>query len=156
MKDKLPVGDAVRFGYQATSLRQLLDIITVVSHRQGNTVGGEKRFYLIRRLVKSLQRVTNRFRHGVDETWVIEAHSYLLNDRSARSDLFLCCRDIFSVLTTSTVATEHAGEESQRSLLTIVFHLLKCVGEHRMPVAITPVNRQIDARCGEFFLHRIE
>ena len=57
--------------------------------------------------------------------------------------------DVFQVLTAARVRTENRSDEGQRFSHAIVPHLSQRVGEKRMPVAISPINRKLRAAGGE-------
>ncbi len=81
---------------------------------------------------------------------MVEAHPYLFNDRCIFADFFLGLEDVFAILPASAVATEHAGKEGQGPLASVVTHLPQRIGQQRIPIAIAPIDRQLDSAGLEF------
>ena len=81
---------------------------------------------------------------------MIEAHPNLVNFRGAFADLLLSLRDVLTVLATTGITTVDRSEKRQRARHAVVLHLLQGILEHRMPISIAPVNRQVDIVASQF------
>ena len=87
---------------------------------------------------------------------MVESHANFLNDRRVGSYLFLSSSNVFTVLPTSAVTTEHTGEKGEGTLFSVIFHFLERVWQHGVPVSIAPVNWQINSCGRELLTHRVQ
>ncbi len=115
------------------------------SEQHGGGVGGA---------VQLSQRITDGLCHRFDEPRMVEPHPQFFDRRRSGADLFLRRQDVLAVLPTTAVAAEHAGEKGERTFSTVVTHLSQRVGKQRVPIAVPPIDRQIDPVCGELVFQR--
>ena len=93
--------------------------------------------------------------HGVNEPWVIEEDPDFVNLWCFRANSIACVLNILSILTTTRITTESTCNEGKCATNSCVFHFSYGIGEQRVPVAIAPIDRQFQTRCGEFLAYRI-
>ena len=82
------------------------------------------------------QRCAHSVDHGIEETGVIVECAEFIDVRLAIAGGY----DVLAVLAASGIRIESGGEKCQRVPDAGVTHLAERVGQHRMPVAIAPVN----------------
>src|SRR6185312_10360845 len=73
---------------------------------------------------------------------MVEKATQLVDLRRARACLFTRPLDVFAILPAPGVRTERRRNERQRALNAVIPHLAQSVREHRMPVAVAPINRK--------------
>src|SRR5262245_18900147 len=83
---------------------------------------------------------------------MIEKGPQLIDHRSTIADGLLRRGNVLAILAAARIAAERGGEKSNRPLHAFGLHLPQRVGQERMPVAVAPVERQLDAGCGELEL----
>src|SRR6185369_1424622 len=94
------------------------------------------------RIRNLLKCSTNMLDVRLDKQWVIVELSQLLNAWRAWSNLRLRVADVFQILSTTRVRTISRGHKREGVLNAIISHATDGVDEHRMPIAIAPVDRQ--------------
>ena len=87
-----------------------------------------------------------------DEAGMIVKYAQLVDLLERRSDFCLRPLNILAVLATAGIAAVGAREKRQRVLNAIVAHLPQRVGQIRLPVAVAPVDRQLQVVRVEFLL----
>src|SRR5207302_7363865 len=80
----------------------------------------------------------------------IKKASDLVDLRSTIARLGLGLRDVFPILPAPRIGAVCRGDESQRSTDAVLFHLPQCIGQHGMPVPVSPVDRQLRTMLFEF------
>ena len=83
---------------------------------------------------------------------MIKKYTKLLDFRRAFADFSLRARDVFAILSASRIRAVHRRDERKRALDAVVLHLPQRLCEHRMPVAIPPIDRQLRATSRKFGL----
>ena len=141
----MPIIHAGRLRHHAAGLAELFFVVAILRHRHRNTVSGKQHGGVPTVVAQFTDRLSNAGDHRVDESGMVETHADLLDPRRPRTDLGLGPHEVLAVLSTSAKATEHAGEKRQRPLPAVAFHLFESFGEHRVPIPVAPVDRQIDA-----------
>ncbi len=87
--------------------------------------------------------------HRFDEPGVVVEQPDLVELGGARTDRIPGPLQVFAVLAAAGIGAEGRCGEHQRPLDPIGGHLGHRVGQHRMPVAVAPVDREIDAGTAE-------
>ena len=140
-------------GGQAADFRELLHVITPIGHGIWNAVGCECDVVRVARLASKLgDRILQSVDVGFHEIWVVVEHQQLFNYRCRFTYGLLSRQDVLSILTTTGIGAVGGRHKRQSTADTVTCHLLHRVGEHRMPVSISPVNRQFDLMRIEFLL----
>lgn len=92
----------------------------------------------------------------VDEVGVVVEDADLVDFHSGKGGILECRGDIFAVLTAAGVAAEAGGDIAEHAADTVIVHLFESLWKERMPVAVAPIERQVDvvlikfgAECGE-------
>ena len=95
------------------------------------------------------QRVANLIGLRLDEQRVIVELAQLVDVRRA---VYLGARplDILQILAATRVGTKDGGDESERIAHAVGPHLTQRVGEQRMPIAIAPIDGQLQAVARQF------
>ena len=151
--DDFPTLMAYSFADQSGRFTQLQFIARVIRHRFRDAVGREQYPSRGSEFWADLaQGTAQAIGLGLDKLGVVESHSGFFNQRGIGSSLEHGRGDIFTVLTTAAVATEHRGKECDRPLASILLHRFEGAREHRVPVAVAPVDGQIDPSLLEFRL----
>src|SRR5690606_5533743 len=90
-----------------------------------------------------------------DETGVVEEEAHLVGgDAILETGLGDGARDVLTVLTIAGVRRVRARRENEKGAVAVVRRLRERVLQVRIPVAVAPVDRQVDAAPGEFALRR--
>ena len=87
---------------------------------------------------------------GFDEQRVIETFAHFLDGWCTFAHFLLSDLDVLAILSAAGIATEHAGEEGDRAAFSVGLHLTQCIRDHRVPIAIAPVDWKIDSVGIEF------
>ena len=74
----------------------------------------------------------------------------LVDRRCGGSDGLSRGDDVFTVLTAAGIGTVGRGKDGKDSLHSVGGHLSHGVGQQRMPVAVAPIDRQVDPGAIEF------
>src|SRR5579871_3599859 len=85
---------------------------------------------------------------------MVEEGADLMDFRCSCSEFGLRAGDVFTVLTTSGIRTVSRSNEGQRAADTMFLHLTESVCEHRMPVAISPIDWKVRTVLCQFRLQR--
>ena len=86
---------------------------------------------------------------GGDESGVIVKDTDFVDLGSSWAHLTPCLLDVLTILPTARIRTVCRSYKRQSPLNTVRFHLSQRIGKERVPVSISPVNRQIDFGLGE-------
>src|ERR1043165_7081095 len=136
--NELPVLNAKLTRDQTTSLGKLQRVVAVRRYRLRNAVRSKAKLRLPTLFPRRPHVGNIRF----DEQRVIVKLAQLLNARRAWSNLRLRVRNVFQILATTRIRTVSRSHERERIAHAIFSHASNRVDEHRMPVAIAPVDRQ--------------
>ena len=90
------------------------------------------------------------FGHHFEKTGMIVEHADLVDFRRAFANLGLRLRDIFTVLAAAGIRTERRSDEGQRPLHAGGLHFGERVGQERMPVAVAPIDWQVQHLAQRF------
>ena len=151
--DDFPVGVTDRFADESGGFSQLQFVARVVCHRFRDAVGREE--HRGRGAMFGGDLVECRFQAiglGFDELRVIETHPSFFNQGSFLAGQSDRSGDVLSVLAATAVATEHRGKESDGAFAAVVFHLGERIGEHGMPISVSPVDGQLNTPSVQFGL----
>ena len=151
--DDFPVGVTDRFADESGGFSQLQFVARVVCHRFRDAVGREEHWG--RGAMFGGDLVECRFQAiglGFDELRVIETHPSFFNQGSFLAGQSDRSGDVLSVLAATAVATEHRGKESDGAFAAVVFHLGERIGEHGMPISVSPVDGQSELPSVQFGL----
>ena len=157
LKDDFPGFMSHFLADQSSGFIELQFIARMICHRFWDAVGREEhgnrgnKFFL--NLAEGNFQAVGL---GLDEFGVVESHASFFHKRGIWSGLEHRCGDVLSVLTAAAVATEHGSKECDRPFATILLHCLDGACEHRVPVAVPPVDRQLDLSVGEFCFQSFE
>ena len=151
--DDFPVGVPDRFADESCRFSQLQFVARVVCHRFRDAVCREE--HRGRGAIFGGDLIERRFQAiglGFDELRVIETHPSFFNQRRFLAGQSDRSGDVFSVLAATAVATEHRGKESDGPFTAVVFHLGERIGEHGMPISVSPVDGQSNPPSVQFGL----
>src|SRR5580704_1846112 len=140
---QLPVSRSQTFRNQPAGFVELLLVVARLGHRDGNAVGGKDDM--------RIQAVTRRhlieggahsIHFGFNKRRMVVKRPQFLDLRRAFTGLGPRPLDVFQVLPAAGIGTEYRGDEGQRPSYAVSAHLTQCIDEIRMPVSITPIDRQ--------------
>src|SRR5215471_1429319 len=145
--------DAERCRRESSDFFELLHVVAGVGHRHGNAVRDIDDLDVLARVSGKLGK---SFAQAVfsclKKSWVIEEDAELIDLRCAFAYFRLRACDVFAVLTTSGIRTVGRSHKRKRSFDAVAFHLAQSVGEHRMPIAISPIDGKIRTVVSKFVL----
>src|SRR5438270_3660910 len=102
-----------------------------------------------------MQSITYAIFCRLNESGMVKKGAQLLDFR--RSCHFALRADnVLAILTTSRIGTVRRRHEGERSSNAVLLHLLKRFGQHRIPVAISPINGELGSMLREFALERCD
>ncbi len=144
LKDQFPIVLSRSVTNQTACFTQLLFVSGIVRHRFGNAVGSKENLArcagILRYLLESFQQTILL---SCDEAWVVEAHPNFFNQRRGVTYLGHRSGDILAILSATAVAAEHRGKERDSPLSAILRHGAESAGQEGMPIAVSPIDRQV-------------
>ena len=133
-----------RLGHEPARLAQLTLVGRSLGHRRRKAVRGEEEPRPADSLRRNLgPRRRNPLGHRLDEARMIVEQPELVDLRRGRPDFLPRPVDVFDILSAAGIRAERRRDERQGSLDAVVGHLGDGIGQHRMPIAIAPVDRQL-------------
>ena len=81
---------------------------------------------------------------------MVEERAQLVDLWCTRTNFILRARNVFAVLPASRVGTVRGSDEGERSANAVPLHLLQSFGQHGMPIAIAPVDRDLGSMLRQF------
>ena len=82
---------------------------------------------------------------------MIVEQAQLVNLGGSLSDFSLSLGQILAVLPATRITAEGRSEKGQGPADSLLLHVLKCVGQKRVPVSISKIHRQIDLLESQLF-----
>src|SRR5580698_1928504 len=99
-----------------------------------------------------IERVAQAIHVNFNKSGVVEKYAQLVDLWRAGAYFALCAGDVFAILPASGIRAVSGCHKGERAANAVFLHLAQRIGEHRMPVAISPIDGQLRAVCGEFAL----
>ena len=151
--DQLPLPVPHGLCHQPARFVELCFVLTVLGHRQRDAVRRKHDEGLPTPLSRDLlQAAREAVGHRFNEAGVVEEHPGPIDPRCAGADLPLGFGDVLAVLPATGVRTKTVGKKGQRVPHAVAGHPAEGVRKQGVPVAVSPVDRQLRAVDGQFLL----
>jgi hypothetical protein len=119
-------------------------------HGLGDRVGHE---HDVRAVGRRGERLGRRLGERTDEARMVEVVAQPAQLDAETADRVV---EVFSVLPAAGVGRVGTGHEAGRTTYAVGCHLARGVAKVGIPVAVAPVDRQVDTVLGEVLAHRVE
>lgn len=144
-------GDSQMFANQAGGFGKLVDVIAVVGHGVGDTVGRENEVGVIALFLGDLiPGLSGSVDQGLDESRVVVKDADFVEAEVCQSGFAGGFLEVFEVLSATGVGTESGGDEGEDLPNTFAMHLTESLGKEGVPVSISPIDREGDISFFEF------